>query len=407
MEELKCKVCGKLASEDCNFNKGRQLCNAHNLQFLRHGKILSIKPTRYTIKPEDKVCCICNDNQHKTYYTWTHEGELYGKVLCGKHYNQMLNHNMIIDFTPSEHKEKIFWTNEDKQKLEELFAAGKTYSEIAKELNRSVGSCSTMGVNLRLGDKYPHYNNPNIHYVYQDYDWMYNQMVTLGKSCQQIADEFGFTRRVIEKWANEKFNISNRTFKDLAKLNDIQKMIIISGTLGDGHISNQSVYIESHADNQKDYIFWKYHILHNLCLSEPAYYPATVKIFGNKEYLCRPSYRLSTRMVSEFLTIKNMSTIDKINYLDELGISTHVLDDGSCNEQGYWSICVAGWDIKEIDAYIAKFAEHQIILTKIQDMRYLNLNKDNSEKLTQLILRNIPNDLDIIQYKIFNNRRVS
>ena len=39
--ELKCSVCGKLASEDSHFYKSKMLCNRHYLQMYRHGKILS------------------------------------------------------------------------------------------------------------------------------------------------------------------------------------------------------------------------------------------------------------------------------------------------------------------------------------------------------------------------------
>ena len=36
------------------------------------------------------------------------------------------------------------------------------------------------------------------------------------------------------------------------------------------------------------------------------------------------------------------------------------------------------------------------------DNRYINFNSDSTKKLDEIILRNIPNNLDIIQYKILN-----
>lgn len=37
--ELRCKVCGKLASEDSQFNRKSMLCNRHYLQIRIHGEV--------------------------------------------------------------------------------------------------------------------------------------------------------------------------------------------------------------------------------------------------------------------------------------------------------------------------------------------------------------------------------
>ena len=401
-EELKCKVCGKLASEDCNFNKKRQLCNAHNLQYLRHGKIIDKTPIRNYLSKDEKVCAICGDREHKRYYTWDHFD--IPIVVCGKHYNQLINNGEIIDPTPSEHKEKGAWTKEELKLLEDLYANGKSYGEIATILGKTTSACSAMGSKIKLGDKYFHPGNIKAHYPYQEYGWLFEQLITLGKMPQQIADEFGYSRRVIEKWAGEKYNINNRTFKDLVRLTNLQRMIILAGTLGDGHIANNNTYIESHAENQKDYLFWKYNMLRNLCLSEPTYYPATKKVFDGKTYMCKPYYRLTTRQISQLRDIKNMSAIDRIAELNGLGVALHFLDDGSCDKLGRWSICVAGWSSEEIDKYISKVLEYKIKLSKVKDTRYLNVNKDSSYTLSELILNEIPNDLDIVQYKILKTK---
>ena len=38
-EELRCKVCGKLASVDSKFNRKSMLCNRHYLQIRIHGEV--------------------------------------------------------------------------------------------------------------------------------------------------------------------------------------------------------------------------------------------------------------------------------------------------------------------------------------------------------------------------------
>ena len=42
-EELKCKICGKLASEDAHFYPRKMLCNRHYLQLQRYGEIIHDK----------------------------------------------------------------------------------------------------------------------------------------------------------------------------------------------------------------------------------------------------------------------------------------------------------------------------------------------------------------------------
>lgn len=97
--ELRCSVCGKLASEDCAFNKKRMMCNRHNLQMLRHGKILS-KEEIYS-RNYDKVCDVCGDDKSDDYYMWHKDGEYKNKVLCRKHYSQLKKHGKLLDDMPS------------------------------------------------------------------------------------------------------------------------------------------------------------------------------------------------------------------------------------------------------------------------------------------------------------------
>lgn len=98
--ELRCKVCGKLASEDSHFYKKSQLCNRHYLQMKRHGEILSDDTLR---KRYEKVCDICGDTQSSQYRMWHSDDEHNGKVLCSKHYKQLSTHGEIKDEHPASH----------------------------------------------------------------------------------------------------------------------------------------------------------------------------------------------------------------------------------------------------------------------------------------------------------------
>lgn len=95
MEELRCRVCGKLASEDCHFYSSLKLCNMHYLQMKRHGKILSVDKTRQSIKSEDKICSVCGTTTAYDYRIWKRHDEYYNQVLCMKHYNQLYHEGEI------------------------------------------------------------------------------------------------------------------------------------------------------------------------------------------------------------------------------------------------------------------------------------------------------------------------
>lgn len=98
--ELRCKVCGKLASEDSHFYPRKMLCNRHYIQMQRHGKILPDDKLRYRY---EKVCDICGDTQAGTYKMWHSNDEYDGKILCGKHYAQLRRSGKITDKYPASH----------------------------------------------------------------------------------------------------------------------------------------------------------------------------------------------------------------------------------------------------------------------------------------------------------------
>ena len=406
--EVFCKICGKSSNEDKNFHKKQQLCNRHYLQIKRHGK-----PTgndRIRTGDLKNYCEICNDKESIKYYVWNKPGELQGKTLCNKHYTQMLRHNYLLDNIPSEHNKRIMWTEGDKKRLEEYYKAGLSFKEISEKMNRSLGSINAMSIELKLGDKYMRTNNPNFKAIYQDYDWCYDRYINKSMSHQEMADEAGCTLRVIQKWCSEKHGINQWTFKEYKKLNDIQRQIILYSTLGDGHIDkrqDQPMYIESHSEDEKDYIFWKYSILKDICNKEPVYYKEKYNSFGgDKMYLCKPFYRINTRIINDLIPIREMSRLDKIKILNEFGLSLHALDDG--NRSNLWEVCLAEWSQEEIDTYI------DICRTKFDlectqskhDNRYVYFTAISSKKLDEIILRNIPNDLDIIHKKILDNKDI-
>lgn len=403
--EVFCFVCGKSSNDDNgNFHKKDGLCNRHWIQIKRHGK-----PTgkeRYAVADKKSYCEICGDVESTKNYVWSKDGDLKGKTLCNKHYTQMLRHGYLLDKTPSEHQKRILWTDKEKEDLEEYYKRGLSFEEISNLINRSVNSINTMSSQLKLGDKYMRSNNVNFKAVYQDYDWCYERYVNRGMSHQEMADECNASLRVIQKWCSEIHKLHNNSFKEHKHLTDIQKQVIMFSMLGDGHIDrreDQPMFIEVHAENQKDYLYWKYNFLKDICKQEPSYIPPkqNVMIMG-KSCNIQGSYRINTKIINELKEIRSMTYKDIIPQLNELGLAIHFLDD-AYRSRSSWNICLAEYSQEEIDLYIKTLKDKFNLFGKQYDSIYMRLNSDSSRKLDKIILSIIPNDLDIIQYKIINN----
>ena len=408
-----CDICGDLNSskyykwsrQDEYF--GKILCNRHYLQLMRHGELMSIDREREI--SFERVCAVCGDTEHSRYYVWHGDGELHNKTLCGKHYGQMLKNNKIIDPLISEHFDRKKWSEKEKKLFEQYYKEGKSFKEISDLLERSIGSLNSMSVVLKLGEKYMRYNNPNFKAEYQDYDWCYDRYINKNMSHQEMADEAGCSLRVIQKWCSEIHQLHQWSFKREKRLSELQRQIILFGTLGDGHIDkreNQPMYIESHAIDEKDYLFWKYDMLKDLCNNEPVYIGEQYSTFNtDKKYLCQPSYRMITKIIDELKPIRDMSRIEKIKALNELGLSLHMLDDGSRSD--CWQICLAEWTQEEIETYI-KICKSNFNLEchQLSDKRYVIFTAISSKKIDEIILNNIPNHLDVIDKKILKNNKI-
>lgn len=53
-------------------------------------KVSDLGIQRKRVYQDEHICAVCGDTESSRYYRWNHEGELEGKMLCGKHYNEML-----------------------------------------------------------------------------------------------------------------------------------------------------------------------------------------------------------------------------------------------------------------------------------------------------------------------------
>lgn len=301
------------------------------------------------------------------------------------------------------------WSKADEDDLIKMFNNKIDINTISKTLNRSVNGVKSKLRNLGLSNEDNAKFRSDFRAIYQDYDWCYERFINRGMDMHDMAKEANCTLRVMQKWCSEKHHLNDWTFRHEKKLNNLQRQIIMFGLLGDGHIDkrpSQPMYIESHAENQKDYVFWKYSILKDLCNKEPVYKKPTIRHFDCGDYLCQGSYRINTRVVDEVGAIRAMSKVQIMDELNEFRLCLHLLDDG-CRNKSNWEICVAAFTdeekIKYIEVCKRKFGLEPYLKS---DVRYMQFRAPDTRKIDKMILKNIPNDLDIIKYKILFNKHI-
>lgn len=304
---------------------------------------------------------------------------------------------------------KNLWTEEEIKILKDMVIKSIGYNDISKIIHRTPEAISSKVNDLKL--ETPYTNNFNYKAIYQDYDWCYEMFINRGMNHEEMAEEAGCSKRVVEKWCCERNGLTQKYRQQNKQLNQIQKDLIIGSLIGDGHIDKretQPMFIVSHAENQKDYLYWKYEILKDLCNIPPVYKQESVKFFNDKPYTCQPQYRFCTRIYDCLITLRSMNKLEIIDNLNDFSLSIFILDDGS-RDRSNWSVCVAGFnDIEKahllnklktffkFDAYIAQ-----------SDDRYIKFRAENSRSLDNLILAQIPNNLDIIKYKIIENDNIA
>lgn len=298
------------------------------------------------------------------------------------------------------------WTNEEIEILENCYKKQMSMAEMTKLFpNRTSYSISVKAEKMGFTSIYIKKNNVKYKAIYQNKDWLINEVLQ-GKTYKEIAKDAGASERVIQKWQNEVYHLS---FRRLYKLTPLQRQIVIWGTLGDGHIDKrdtQPLYVESHAINEKDYLFWKYEQLKPMFNNEPTFYGEKVKKFGDMEYNCQASYRMSSKIIDDLKSIREMSKIEKINTLDKLGLCLYLLDDGSRNDSN-WQLCFATFNNEEKNLFINLCQERLGLNGWVQkDERYMVFDSPSSRRIDDLMLSIFSEDMDIIQKKIIKHRKV-
>ncbi len=303
---------------------------------------------------------------------------------------------------------KTTWTFEMESQLALFYEKHTPMKEMCEWFHKKPCAISSKAMSMGLTQKYPKSNAKNFTAPYQNYDWCYEHYIVKGMSLQQMADELGCQKRVVQKWCTDKFGLHRRTAKFYIQPNSEQHQIILAGTLGDGHISaRDNIYIESHAQDEKDYLFWKYEKLQNLCVSSPTYYPEKLITHLGGPRIQQPYYRFETRKIQYLEEIKSMSISDKIRALTSFGLCLYMLDDGSRNHSN-WILCTAKFSPDETALFVKVMQKNfSLSCRPCKDSRYIIFDADSSRKLDNMILSFLPQNLDIIHKKIFKDKDVA
>lgn len=293
------------------------------------------------------------------------------------------------------------WTKNEIDTILDMYNSGLSVQEISQKLNITTGAIYSVfkHQNIKLDIRSP--KDCRFSADYHSYDWCYQRYIMEGKSFEEMAEEANCKPRTIQKWCSEIYKLNRRTASNIIKLNQKQIELIMFSLLGDGHIAKRDCcFIVSHSEAQKDYLMWKYEILKNLCLSPPILQEESIAVFNGKTYHKSKQYRLRTRKIDDLRKIQLKSKSDIISELNEFGLSIHFLDDGSCSG-GYWSLCYAALSLEDRNLYCNILKDKFNISPHLRnDDRYIGFNKNDSAKISEIILRNIPNNLDIIKNKI-------
>jgi len=283
-----------------------------------------------------------------------------------------------------------------------MYERGDSISDIAKAVNHGekgiYNKVCLMGYERKVFDKH----DVRMAAIYKDKDWCFDRYINQQKTFDEMATEAHCSKRVIQKWCADVYGYNMHTYRHYAKLKPTEREIVMAGRLGDGHITkgDQPLYTETHAEDQKNYLFWKFSKLPTICSTLPKYTPAKIKTLNGKDYLCQASYRLSSRVLDELAEIRDMPKLNIINLLSGLGISLYFLDDGY-RDNSNWSLCTGVLTDEEVERLIFilknKFG---ITMWRNKDPRYAIVDTPSSKLLDDLILQNLPHNLDIIQHKI-------
>ena len=141
----------------------------------------------------------------------------------------------------------------------------------------------------------------------------------------------------------------------------------------------------------------------------PVEKPEVERYFNSnhKVSLCQKHYRFCTRVHDCLKYYRSLNYSGLLNLINEYSFCIWMLDDGY-RDSSNWRLCVAEYTNEDVNLAINLFKQKwEIKAWREKDDRYLIFDAISTRKIDKIILNIIPNDFDIIQYKLLNNPRIS
>ncbi len=217
--------------------------------------------------------------------------------------------------------------------------------------------------------------------------------------------------KITAKKLAEMFGVSIHTIYNAAKhlkitqkLNPVfsltpeQHQIILGGILGDGNLKKNGTnhyYRECHAVGEREYLKWKANQLDGLTTGKIFNMPARNGF--------SPQVGFQTRNSSTFTKYANMSKLEVIKQLGELGFVIWLLDDGWIRRNS--KVCSIGVSrgtltAEESEALIAKAAQLGLSMHCVGQSKDFSLTSINNAHIKEMVYKYFDSSMDIIQKKI-------
>lgn len=174
-------------------------------------------------------------------------------------------------------------------------------------------------------------------------------------------------------------------------LSENQKQVIISGILGDGHISinrNNSAYYTTNC-KYLEYINYKKSLLGNLFSS--------IRLIAENGFCKTPIWTLSSKSDDRFKIFKEMSIPELLDNINELGVALWFYDDGSLHKEHlFYNLNTHSFPKEIQERYFLPFFNKLGIFPKLQIERkkdgrifwYLRIGKfSGADKVNKLLLK--------------------
>lgn len=253
--------------------------------------------------------------------------------------------------------------------------------------------------------------------LYKDKEWLFDQLFIQEKTFQEISNETGFTLDQLYDWAQKKYHLNVKKLKWNVKLSNEQQQIVLGGLLGDGHISPNGRYTESHCESEKEYLLWKVQKLSSLFRKN---YTVHLKQAGTKMTIdgvncnSQNQYGCATCINKQLQDMRLLSRMEIIDRLSELGFVIFCLDDGSNHyyhgvrkSHSQWTLGTCSFSEEEAQHLVDHVSKNFHIQGlweyskdhEKKDIR-VRFNAEASERINNLILKYFPQSIDIVDRKV-------